>query len=278
MSATKKQKTEHDEMPTRRCFIGGNWKCNGTQESIKTLVAGLNQGTFPNNCDAIVAPTSLHTMSVLSTINKSFKVAAQNVSATGTGAFTGEVAAAQLVDAGLEWCITGHSERRALFGETNAIVANKTVVALKAGMSAIACIGESLAQREADETMAVLIKQLSAIGEAINVAFKDADGGAAAAWRRVVIAYEPVWAIGTGKVATPAQAQDVHQQLREFVSKTYGQVVADTVRIIYGGSVKPKNCDELIVKADIDGFLVGGASLKAPDFLAILQSTRTSKL
>ena len=178
------------------------------------------------------------------------KVAAQNVSAHKTGAFTGEIAAEQLTDFGVEWTLIGHSERRALFHECNETVGTKVANAFEAGLNVILCIGESLEQREANTTNDVLKEQLDAVKE--NV--KD--------WAKVVIAYEPIWAIGTGKVATPEQAQETHSYIRSWLTDNVSEEVAGATRIIYGGSVNDKNCTDLIDQSEIDGFLVGGASLK----------------
>jgi triosephosphate isomerase len=181
----------------------------------------------------------------------------------GVGAYTGEVSAQLLLDAGIHWTLTGHSERRVGFGipgETSELVARKTATAVKAGMSVIACIGEHLADREAGTTMNVCASQL----EPIAAALKEAD------WKKVVIAYEPVWAIGTGKVATPQQAEETHREIRAWIAANVSHTVAKEVRIIYGGSVKGSNCRDLMACANIDGFLVGGASL-LPEFVDIIK-------
>merc|ERR1719215_988997 len=195
----------------------------------------------------------LDTMSILSST--------QNVSATGFGAFTGEMAAEQLEDCGIGWTLIGHSERRKLYGETDADTAKKIEKCQDKGIKVIFCIGESLEEREAGKTDEVNKRQLSAVLPAI----KD--------WDSVVIAYEPVWAIGTGKVATPEQAQDAHAAIRAFLKDAVSAEVAEKMRIQYGGSVKPENCAELIAKPDIDGFLVGGASTK-PDFSKVISTVQ----
>merc|ERR1719277_256962 len=184
-------------------------------------------------------------------------VATQNVSATGFGAFTGELAAEHLEDCGIGWTLIGHSERRKLYGETDADTAKKVERCQEKGIKVIFCIGESLEEREAGKTDEVNKRQLSAVLSAV----KD--------WDSIVIAYEPVWAIGTGKVATPDQAQDAHAAIRKMIASAVSEEVAQSVRILYGGSVTPDNCKELIGKPDIDGFLVGGASLK-PTFTDII--------
>jgi triosephosphate isomerase len=166
-----------------------------------------------------------------------------------------------LKDFGVEWVIIGHSERRALYGDSDAICAEKVAAALKAGMSVIPCIGETLEERENGSMTDVLTRQLKAMGDVVQ-----------GAWDRVVLAYEPVWAIGTGVTASPEQAQEVHAMLRSWLAGVYGKEVADKLRIIYGGSVKPSNAVSLIAKPDIDGFLVGGASLKSKDFGPIVDA------
>ncbi len=182
---------------------------------------------------------------------------------SGYGAFTGEISAQMLLDSGIQWTLTGHSERRIGFGipgETSELVGRKTAVAVRAGMSVIACIGEQLADRENGSTLVVLQEQLAAIATSLAVE----------EWAKVVIAYEPVWAIGTGKVATPEQAEETHRQIREWIAANVSGEVAAAVRIIYGGSVKGSNCKTLIACPNIDGFLVGGASL-LPEFVDIIK-------
>ncbi len=182
----------------------------------------------------------------------------------GNGAFTGELSAAMLLDVGCKYVILGHSERRQLFGETDAIVNKKTLVALGAGLLPIVCVGELLAEREAGLTTDVVRKQF--LGSLAGVTEEQ--------MRRIVIAYEPVWAIGTGKVATPAQAEEVHATLRALLAERYSDALAQATRIQYGGSVKPSNAAELLSQPNIDGALVGGASLKADDFLGIAAARR----
>lgn len=187
----------------------------------------------------------------------------------GVGAYTGEVSASLLADAGVKWTLTGHSERRVGFGypgETDDVVGKKTAVAIAAGLSVIACIGEQLAERESGNTMNVCARQLAAIAKYL----KEAD------WKKVVVAYEPVWAIGTGKVATPEQAEETHHQIRNWIAANVSQAVADNVRIVYGGSVKGNNCKALISCPNIDGFLVGGASL-LPEFVDIIKVSEYHK-
>ena len=189
------------------------------------------------------------------------KVAGQNCYKAKSGAFTGEISPAMLKDNGVEWVILGHSERRNVFGESDALIADKIEHALSEGLKVIACIGEKLEEREAGKTMDVVSAQMAA--------FKDK----VADWTKVVIAYEPVWAIGTGKVASPAQAQEVHKHLRNWLASQVSDDVSAKTRIIYGGSVTASNCSELAKEADIDGFLVGGASLK-PEFVNIVNAKK----
>lgn len=203
-------------------------------------------------------------MQVKNSIDPKFAVSAQNCWVQKGGAFTGEISAEMLVDAGIPWVILGHSERRSLCGESNEFVGKKVAYALSKGLSVMACIGESLDQREAGETLNVCYAQLKAIADEISISD----------WSKVVIAYEPVWAIGTGKVATPEQAQDVHAGVRAWMRENVSPEVASAVRIQYGGSVNAGNCEELAKQEDIDGFLVGGASLIGPDFIKICNAAQ----
>jgi triosephosphate isomerase len=263
----EKQKTMSAQ---RKAFVGGNWKCNGTKESVAALVEIYNQAATEGLCkevDVLIAPTALHIPGVLNSVSSEVKVAAQNIwSAAGYGAYTGELTADMVKDFGLQWVITGHSERRHhVSSETSEVVAQKTKSALTSGLNVIACIGEKLEEREANSTMAVLQSQLQPLIDMIPL---DSDE-----WNRVVIAYEPVWAIGTGLTATPEQAEEVHANLRSWLNGMgdAGASLASKLRIIYGGSVKPANSEQLISCSNIDGFLVGGCSLK-PDILDICRS------
>lgn len=255
---------------TGKFVVGGNWKCNGTIESVKQLVADLNSGAqiIRNDVEVICAPASVHTGLVLATIQPPYQIAAQNCWDGPGGAFTGEASAEMIKDAGIPWVIIGHSERRTLCGETSAVVAKKVKYALDNGLKVMACIGETLSERENVRTMEVLFSQLQPIVEVLS----------AAEWDNVVIAYEPVWAIGTGKVASPAQAQEVHAGVREWLADHISPAVAASTRIQYGGSVNPGNCQELASQPDIDGFLVGGASLQGADFLTICNAAAFSKV
>lgn len=250
-------------------FVGGNWKSNGTKASVKQLVDGLNAGAAgidTKRVDIVVAPTYVHLDYVNQHLDSSkYHVAGQNIWINGPGAYTGEIAGETLLDLGVKWAIIGHSERRALCGETNDVVGAKTERALQLGMSVIPCVGETLQQRQEGQMFSVLEAQLQAIVDHV----KD--------WKNVVLAYEPVWAIGTGVVATPEQAQEVHAYLRQLLESKIGKDITSTLRILYGGSVNDKNCAELAALPDVDGFLVGGASLQAPAFLTIIASHAAKK-
>lgn len=245
----------------RKFFVGGNWKCNGTTEEVKKLVTVLNAAEVPSEdeVEVVVSPPFVFLTFVKSLLRSDFHVAAQNCWVRKGGAFTGEVSSEMLVNLGINWVILGHSERRALLNETNDFVADKVAYALSQGLKVIACVGETLEQREAGSTMEVVAAQTKAIADRISN------------WDNVVVAYEPVWAIGTGKVATPAQAQEVHSELRKWLKDNVSAEVAESTRIIYGGSVNGANCKELAAKPDVDGFLVGGASLKL-EFVDIINS------
>lgn len=253
--------------------MGGNWKCNGSKTSLAQLVSEINAAAeadpdFFHKVDVIVAPPMLHLAAVLQSIHPSVKVAAQNCHFTGNGAYTGEVSADQLVDFGIDWVIIGHSERRAepssgygvMANESSELIAKKTAYAISKGLNVIACIGETLEEREAGATLDVCKQQLAPIVEALS----EED------WEKVVLAYEPVWAIGTGKSATKEDAQAVHEGIRGYIAAAVSPEVAAAVRIQYGGSVKPENCADLGAQADIDGFLVGGASMKGESFKDIV--------
>lgn len=201
----------------------------------------------------MIAPPALFLQLASSELKKdNVAVSAQNVYDKPNGAYTGEISVAQLKDSGIHWTILGHSERRTLLGESDEVVASKTKFAIDGGVSVIWCCGESLEEREGGNTIAVIERQLAAL--AAKVSGDD--------WKKIVIAYEPIWAIGTGKVATVQQAQEVHEAIRKWLRANVSEAVADETRILYGGSVNGKNCKDLAKEKDIDGFLVGGASLK----------------
>lgn len=228
-----------------------------------------NAGNIPESTQVVVAVPSLHLTTAADSLRSDVIVSAQDCGYNDdNGAYTGETSAKLLKDAGINWTITGHSERRAGFGypgEPSAVVGKKTAVAIKNGMSVIACIGEQLRHREGGTTMDILSEQLAAIAAELT----EAD------WQNMVIAYEPVWAIGTGKVATPQQAEETHSQIRDWISKNVSHEVADNVQIIYGGSVKASNCKGLITQPNIDGFLIGGAAL-LPEFADIMHCPETA--
>ncbi|MCU7845413.1 MAG: triose-phosphate isomerase [Candidatus Thiodiazotropha sp. (ex Monitilora ramsayi)] len=244
----------------RRPLVAGNWKMNGSLESVRDLLDGIKRGIDEVRvAEVAVCPTYVFLPETEKLLAGSvIGWGGQDLSTEGAGAFTGEVAASMLNDFGCQYVIVGHSERRTYHVESDELVAKKYAVARAAGLKPILCIGETLEEREAGITEQVVARQLDAV---IDLEGVDAlaDG---------VIAYEPVWAIGTGKTATPEQAQDVHAFIRGRVAQKSAEV-AEGLRILYGGSMKPDNAGELIGKPDIDGGLIGGASLKAEDFLGI---------
>jgi triosephosphate isomerase len=245
---------------TRTYLIGGNWKSNGTLESLEKLIADFNAaGPIPANAEVVVGAPFIHIPLAQMMLRKDIAVAAQDCSLTGYGAYTGEVSAKALKDMGITWVILGHSERREGFGmagEDSALVAKKTKVALDEGLKVMLCIGEKKEEREAGTTMDVCAEQLKAAADVLSK--ED--------WANVAIAYEPVWAIGTGLTATPEMAQETHAQIRQWMSDNVSPDVAAAVRIQYGGSMKGANAAGLLGQADIDGGLIGGASLKMDFF------------
>ncbi|TYH88663.1 hypothetical protein ES332_D01G203100v1 [Gossypium tomentosum] len=247
-------------------FVGGNWKCNGAKDSITKLVSDLNSAKLESDVDVVVAPPFVYLDQVTSSLTDRIEVSAQNSWIGKGGAFTGEISVEQLKDIGCKWVILGHSERRHVIGEDDQFIGKKAAFALNEGLGVIACIGELLEEREAGKTFDVCFQQLKAFADVVP------------SWDNIVIAYEPVWAIGTGKVATPQQAQEVHVAVRDWLKKNVSEEVASKTRIIYGGSVNGSNCGELAKEEDIDGFLVGGASLKGPEFATIVNSVTTKKV
>mmetsp|Transcript_6256 Transcript_6256/g.15970 ORF Transcript_6256/g.15970 Transcript_6256/m.15970 type:complete len:614 (+) Transcript_6256:35-1876(+) len=242
----------------RKFFVGGNWKCNGSVSKSEELVSMLNQSTLSQNTEVVICPSQIHLQSVKSGIRGDISVGAQDVWTQGNGAFTGETSADMLTDMGVQWTLVGHSERRGK-GEADAEVAAKAKYALDKGLKVIACCGEPLESREAGTTNDFVFPQIKAYADVFDK--KD--------WENVVIAYEPIWAIGTGLTATPEQAQDTHAAIREYLGQIAGADVAENTRILYGGSANAKTAPGLSSKPDIDGFLVGGASLK-PEFADIV--------
>ncbi|GJN93029.1 hypothetical protein Rhopal_006074-T1 [Rhodotorula paludigena] len=250
----------------RKLFVGGNFKMNGDLANLTKLVNQFNEAELDvESAEVVIAPPALYLLPLKELARKGIKVAAQNAHQLPAGAYTGEISLHQLKDIGLEWVILGHSERRTLFHESDELVAEKTAAAIKSGISVIFCIGETLEERESNKTEEVVARQTEALAKVI----------AEDDWKHIVVAYEPVWAIGTGKVATPEQAQDTHNYIREFIAKRVSQKVADETRIIYGGSVAAKNAQELCNQPDIDGALVGGASLK-PEFTEIVTAAENA--
>jgi triosephosphate isomerase len=246
----------------RRKLVVGNWKMNGSLAGNETLLSGIAAGLSTSGADcAVCAPAPYLAQCQAMLAGSVIGWGAQDVSAAASGAFTGEVSAAMLAEFACRYVIVGHSERRAMHAESNELVAKKAVAALKAGLTPIVCVGETLAEREAGQTQQVVSAQFGAVLSMLG------EGDVA----RIVVAYEPVWAIGTGKTATPEMAQEVHAQLRAQLKQT-NAVAADTVQILYGGSMKPDNAKELMAQPDIDGGLIGGAALKAADFLAIIHA------
>lgn len=238
----------------RRPVIGGNWKCNpATRDELATLIETVNK-CETTHCDVYVCPSPLHVASCLVRITNDVKICPQNCNFTGTGAYTGEMAVEQMSDMGIDWVLLGHSERREYFSETDTVLATKCKYALEKGFKVVYCIGEKLDVREQglEAIMAVIQSQLEQVKGML-----DAD--------KMVIAYEPVWAIGTGVTASPEQAQETHAAIRQWIADNVSADVAAAIRIQYGGSAKAANAPELYACPDIDGFLVGGASLK-PEF------------
>ncbi|KAF2733613.1 Triosephosphate isomerase [Polyplosphaeria fusca] len=241
----------------RQFFVGGNFKMNGNIKTIKDIVSNINNAKLDPSVEVVIAPPSLYLLLAREHLREGLEVAAQNVFDKGNGAFTGEISVPQLKESNITWSILGHSERRVILQEDDQFVASKTKAAIDGGISVILCCGESLEQREAGKTIDVVTTQLKAVAEKVSD------------WSKIVIAYEPIWAIGTGKVATTEQAQEVHAAIREWLKKEVSSEAAEKTRILYGGSVTEKNSGELSKQPDIDGFLVGGASLK-PAFVDII--------
>ena len=245
----------------RRKFIAGNWKMNLDRKSAVALAEAVaREAAKIDGVDLAVCPPACYLEAVGQAIRGTrLALGAQNVYDQPNGAFTGEISTTMLCDLGVRYVILGHSERRNILGETDVEINKKVHAALKAGLQPILCIGELLDQREAGRTIDVIRKQFD--GSLAGVTVDQL--------RTIVIAYEPVWAIGTGKVATPQQAEEVHLALRKLIAERYNNEIAQSVPIQYGGSVKPENACELLCRPDIDGALVGGASLKADQFLGI---------
>ena len=247
----------------RRALVVGNWKMNGSRSVNAPLLAGVLQAR-PFGCDvAVCVPFPYLPETAMALASSDLRWGAQDCSAHESGAYTGEVSSAMLAEFGCRYAIVGHSERRALHGESDQLVADKARAALAHGITPIVCVGETLAEREAGQTEAVVKRQLAAVihdnGHCIS---------------EIVLAYEPVWAIGTGKTATPEQAQQVHAVLRGQLQAATAR--SDRIRLLYGGSMNAANAASLLAQPDIDGGLIGGASLKAADFLQIIAAARAA--
>ena len=246
----------------RRPLVAGNWKMHGSRQQLDGLLGALIEGLSEDStAEVLVCPAFVYLFEAAGTLADSgIELGAQDVcEQAGEGAFTGEIPAQMLADVGCRYVIVGHSERRAIYAETDEQVARKFVAAQSAGLIPVLCVGETLEERENDATEAVVARQLDAVLALAGVA----------AFSKCVLAYEPVWAIGTGRTASPEQAQQVHSFIRGKIAAKDDKI-AGLLRILYGGSVKPANAAEIFAKADVDGGLIGGASLKAEDFLAIV--------
>ena len=249
----------------RRPLIAGNWKMNLNKADAVALATGLAAAGPADQCDVLVCPTPVYIDAVSGAVSGSHvAVGGQDVYFEGNGAFTGETSTDMLKDLGCTYVILGHSERRNVIGEDDALINKKVHAALDAGLIAVLCVGELLEEREAGKTIDVVKAQFE--GSLVGVSAEQ--------MKHVVIAYEPVWAIGTGKTASPEQAQEVHADLRKIIASHYNQETADSVRVLYGGSVKPANAAELMSQPDIDGALVGGASMKVDSFTGIINAVK----
>ncbi|WP_347175184.1 triose-phosphate isomerase [Polaribacter uvawellassae] len=250
----------------RSKIVAGNWKMNNDVEETKNLVKGIRKAIkrFPlKNTRVIVAPTFVNLTSAIKKAKKSkIEVVAQNMHQESNGAFTGEISAEMLKSIGVKTVIIGHSERRSIFGETDELLAEKVNQAIQNDMEVIFCFGEQLEDRKSDNHFKVVQNQLE------NGLFHLE----AIAWNQIVLAYEPVWAIGTGETASPEQAQEMHAFIRKLLQEKYNTSVADNTSILYGGSVKPSNANEIFSKQDVDGGLIGGASLNVDDFTEIIKA------
>ncbi|MBT3276437.1 triose-phosphate isomerase [Candidatus Thioglobus sp.] len=246
----------------RQVIVAGNWKMNASKETVNTLIMGILSGMAEVDSTVIVCAPSPYMSQVEALITHSqLHLGAQDLNVNASGAFTGEVSADMIKDFGAQYVIVGHSERRSLYGETDEVVADKVQAALDNDLKPLFCIGETLEEREAGNMEAVVSRQIQAVIDRVGIgAFKD-----------VIIAYEPVWAIGTGVTATPQQAQDAHAFIRSMLAQSDANI-AQSTPILYGGSMNPGNAAELIGCEDIDGGLIGGASLKSEDFLQICKA------
>ncbi|MFD2825362.1 triose-phosphate isomerase [Leeuwenhoekiella polynyae] len=247
----------------RKNIVAGNWKMNTDLADTQELIGGLKSIAKTSDAEIIIAPPFTNLYSAFEALKGAgIEVAAQNMHQSTSGAFTGEISASMLKGVGVKTVILGHSERRAYFEEKEDLLAEKVNTALENDMKVIYCFGEELKDRNFSEHFEVVNKQISQA-----LFHLDAD-----AWKHIILAYEPVWAIGTGETASPDQAQEMHAFIRKTIADEYSQEVADSVTVLYGGSVKPANAKEIFSKPDVDGGLIGGASLKAEDFMAIVNA------
>ena len=248
---------------SRKHIVAGNWKMNNNLSETHALLAALKDKKNTGDAQVIVAPTSINLHAAVTTLQDSeILVAAQNMHQAESGAYTGEISASMIKSAGIDTVILGHSERRAYFHESDELLAQKVNTAIAHGMTVIFCFGEELEDRKNEKHFDVVESQLK------NAIFHLT----AAQWSHIVLAYEPVWAIGTGETASPEQAQEMHAFIRKTVRDSYDATTADQVSILYGGSVKPGNAKEIFSKPDVDGGLIGGAALKADDFFDIVNA------
>ncbi|AYN68835.1 triose-phosphate isomerase [Euzebyella marina] len=247
----------------RSKIVAGNWKMNKNAEETEALLSELAAKLPDTNAEVMVAPTFVNLAGAVRSLESSVvKVIAQNMHFAENGAYTGEISADMLLNIGVDTVILGHSERRAYFNETDEILAKKVAAALDKNMRVMFCFGEELEDRKSENHFNVVESQLK------NALFSlDASS-----WSKIILAYEPVWAIGTGETASPEQAQEMHAFIRKTITEAYDTSVANDVSILYGGSVKPANAKEIFGKPDVDGGLIGGASLKADDFVAIIEA------
>ncbi|MGB3142574.1 MAG: triose-phosphate isomerase [Maribacter sp.] len=247
----------------RSKIVAGNWKMNKNLAETEALLSELSAKLPDTTAEVMVAPTYVNLSSAVRSLQSSkIEVIAQNMHYAENGAFTGEISADMLLNIGIDTVIIGHSERRAYFGESDAILSKKVITALQKGMRVMFCFGEELNDRKSGNHFNVVESQLK------NVLFNLEPS----AWTKIILAYEPVWAIGTGETASPEQAQEMHAFIRKTISEAFDSAIATNVTILYGGSVKPSNAEEIFSKPDVDGGLIGGASLVADDFIAIVKA------
>lgn len=247
----------------RKQIVAGNWKMNNDLSQTEELLASLKEKVIPENVTVMVAPPFISLYKAFESIKSHpITLAAQNMHQSKSGAFTGEISAQMLKSVGVNVVILGHSERRAYFHENNEILAEKINTALDNDMTVIYCFGEELEDRKSGNHFKIVKQQLE------QALFHIAN----ASWEKIILAYEPVWAIGTGETASPDQAQEIHKYVRDLIAKSYNTTIANHVSILYGGSVKPSNAAEIFSKNDVDGGLIGGAALHAEDFIAIVNA------